>query len=206
MDDRLPNLWPREIVGRARSQSKAEFTIGLDVPVLLVRVDGLESELGIGLTEASTAGGTRLMPTLGFETVVGDLPQTAPPKLSRAPFAPAKLLAALVRSAHFVAPLRKRADSGKPFADRISVGRARNNDVVLRDASVSKFHAWFECDEEDGYYLGDARSKNTTTVNGQLVTGPDLCPLRPGDEIRFGSVEAVLCPPEILWEAIHLEG
>ncbi len=47
---------------------------------------------------------------------------------------------------HVIA-LEKRDDASGPFPSRVSIGRARNADIVLRHESVSKFHAWFERDE-----------------------------------------------------------
>ena len=32
------------------------------------------------------------------------------------------------------------------FQRRVTVGRTANNDIVLEDASVSRFHAWFQDD------------------------------------------------------------
>jgi hypothetical protein len=204
------NLLPRAVVDQVRSSSRNVFLASIDTPVLLVRVEGPDAEIALGLTESSTAGGTRLLPTLGFETIVGEIPDSsrgmASARSSKAVFGGSQVGALLLKSPYFVAPLKKRAIAGKPFADRISVGRARNNDIVLRDASISKFHAWFECDDDDAYYLGDARSKNTTSVNGALVAGPELLRLKPGDEIRFGNVETVLCPPELLWDALMAPG
>ena len=42
-------------------------------------------------------------------------------------------------SEEVVIPLEKRG--GNPFANMITIGRARNNDVVLKASEVSKFHA-----------------------------------------------------------------
>src|SRR5262245_27832586 len=40
-----------------------------------------------------------------------------------------------------ILPVAKAA--GNPYPDRISIGRARNCDVVMRDPTVSKLHAHF---------------------------------------------------------------
>ena len=73
-----------------------------------------------------------------------------------------------------------------------SVGQTRNNDVVIRDVSVSKSHAFFEDDASGGFILMDARSTNGTYVNGKRVprSGMGLpVAVRTGDLVRFGSVE-----------------
>jgi hypothetical protein len=86
-----------------------------------------------------------------------------------ATFGAAQLQVRLIRAVHFAWPLRKRPGAGKQFSERISVGRARNNDVVLRHESVSKFHAWIARDESDAYYVADASSRNGTSLNGASV-------------------------------------
>lgn len=50
----------------------------------------------------------------------------------------------------------------------ITVGRTANNDVVVSDVSVSKFHACFSL--RDGkVMLSDGASRNGTILNGQLL-------------------------------------
>src|SRR4051794_10640808 len=46
-----------------------------------------------------------------------------------------------------------------PWADRISIGRAANNDLVIRHASVSKLHAHLRVDGAR-VYVADAGSRN----------------------------------------------
>jgi len=61
------------------------------------------------------------------------------------------------------------------FTDRITVGRAETNDVVLSDRDdllVSRRHAEI-LKEREGYVLRD-RSKNGTWVAGRRI---DSCPL-----------------------------
>ena len=65
---------------------------------------------------------------------------------------------------------------------------------------MSKFHAWFEQDEDDRFYLNDAKSTNPTLRNGVAVSSS--VQVQPGDEICFGSIAALFCPPEILWDAL----
>lgn len=54
------------------------------------------------------------------------------------------------------------------YPDMITVGRTTNNDVPLRDESVSKFHAHFRI-RQGVVYLLDADSKNGTFVDGQRL-------------------------------------
>lgn len=87
-------------------------------------------------------------------------------------------------------PMRRTGRS--PFPHFITAGRAKSNDVVLGDFSVSKFHAFFQQDEEGGFWLVDSRSKNGTFVNDHPVpvhTRGDPIPLESGALVRFGAVE-----------------
>jgi hypothetical protein len=178
-----------------------------DTQLLLVQIPELDSELPQGLHGASTVSGVRLKPTydgIGFATVLHSASDDARPSwrpLGRS-FDPTTLETLCVRNTYFVVPLRRR-ETGRAFVEHISVGRARNSDIVLRHESVSKFHAWFECDESGKFYLGDAKSKNGTRVNGVSVVGGDLCPLDSGDELRFGRITTLICPPATFWEAIR---
>ena len=57
---------------------------------------------------------------------------------------------------------------GNPYPDRVSVGRARNCDVVMRDPSVSKLHAHFRIGGPK-LELVDIDSQNGTRVNGRAA-------------------------------------
>ena len=64
-----------------------------------------------------------------------------------------------------------RPPSGEPVssaAERITVGSQEGNDLVLSDATVSRFHAELTR-EPDGYRLRDLDSTNGTRVNGVRV-------------------------------------
>ncbi len=64
------------------------------------------------------------------------------------------------------------------------IGRARDNDIVLRtDTSLSRRHAVIQR-SADAFYLRDLNSSNGTLINGQLVNG--TVELRQGDEIFIG--------------------
>jgi hypothetical protein len=106
---------------------------------------------------------------------------------------------------HYVLPLRKRESADRISHDRVTVGRATNNDIVLRDGSVSKLHAWFSRHEEREFSLADADSTNHTAVNGQRLEPRKLRHLLECDRIEFGAVSGIVCFAETLWAAIHVE-
>ena len=77
----------------------------------------------------------------------------------------------------------------------VALGRGVANDIVLRDAKVSRAHARLECSDA-GCYLVDLGSTNGTRVNGARV---QRAALRPGDVIALG--DSVLrfetTPPQV---------
>jgi len=64
----------------------------------------------------------------------------------------------------------------------LTVGRHRDNDIVLRDSSVSRHHACFT-KEGENLVVTDKGSKNATVVNGLRV---ESVRLEDGDVIRIG--------------------
>jgi hypothetical protein len=91
---------------------------------------------------------------------------------------------------------------GNPYPDRISVGRARNCDVVLRDASVSKLHSHFRVKDGGSLELVDLKSQNGTAVNGKALAGDQSATVTSGDVLLFGSVSARLCSSALLWDLL----
>ena len=70
------------------------------------------------------------------------------------------------------------------FKSKITVGRAKNNDVIIRAAKVSKIHAEFVMDKDD-WQLMDMGSVNGTMVNGQRLEKSQSVKLGSGDMISF---------------------
>jgi pSer/pThr/pTyr-binding forkhead associated (FHA) protein len=84
-----------------------------------------------------------------------------------------------------------RSESGESIShdlveDSYTIGRAPENSIRLEDTSVSGRHAEIMVADQN-CYLKDLGSTNGTVINGNAVTE---APLRPGDRIRFGKVEA----------------
>jgi hypothetical protein len=77
------------------------------------------------------------------------------------------------------------------WGERISVGRAGNNDIALTDNSVSKLHAYFTCDAQ-GVSVRDMGSRNGTRVGGELLDSNSIRRLQTGDIVTFGTVSVTL--------------
>lgn len=108
------------------------------------------------------------------------------------------------RQALEVMPVRKRAD-GNPYSSMVTIGRARNNDVVLNDPSVSKMHAWIRlaCDTLHGHdTLTDSGATNGTFLHGKPVRNESVA-LCVGDRIRIGSVDLRFIDARLLYHALR---
>lgn len=53
----------------------------------------------------------------------------------------------------------------------IKVGRAKDNDIILSDKSVSRYHCEFFFDQDGNIFLTDKNSSNGTFVNGKKIIG-----------------------------------
>ena len=85
-----------------------------------------------------------------------------------------------------VVPIRKTGVN--LYQDKITVGRAANNDVILASSSVSKFHAYFRNSPDGALTLTDSGSKNGTFVDWVKLEPRRATPLRGGMEIIFGEL------------------
>ncbi len=148
----------------------------------------------------------------GFETLFGraflvrftgqlkaKLPSLATPALGITPGIESEATGDTMVLVH---PLARRPSSEHPF---ISIGRIDKNDVCIADESVSKFHAYVK-ESQGSYVLQDARSRNGTTLDGALVPGRGLgdpMPLRSGQSIRFGGVDAMFLNAKAALELVQ---
>ena len=79
---------------------------------------------------------------------------------------------------------KDRPETSFPLAkDTSTLGRHRNNDIVISDPKVSSFHARVDR-TADGHTLVDLKSRNGSHVNGKRV---ETQLLANGDEIRVGT-------------------
>ncbi len=70
------------------------------------------------------------------------------------------------------------------FKTKVTLGRAKNNDVVLRAAKISKIHAAFVVGKDE-WQLMDMGSVNGTVVNGERLEKNQSVKLQSGDILSF---------------------
>lgn len=102
-----------------------------------------------------------------------------------------------------VFPLAKKP--GAPFSEMITVGRTGNNDVVLNDVTVSRFHAYFK-GSGGSWFVCDSGSKNGTRVDGERLDARKETRLTAGAHVRFGDVEGVFYPAAELYDFLVAVG
>jgi pSer/pThr/pTyr-binding forkhead associated (FHA) protein len=92
---------------------------------------------------------------------------------------------------------------GNPYSDRISVGRAKNCDVVVRDSSVSKLHAHLRPTSDGNFEVVDLGSQNGTSVNGRALPANKSERVFVGDTLRFGAIDLLLVDGPALYELLR---
>jgi hypothetical protein len=97
-----------------------------------------------------------------------------------------------------VLPLLKVQDL---FPDMITVGRAANNDVVIDDVAVSKFHAYFRM--EDPPQIVDADSSNGTKVGGKQLAPKAPEPLREGELVTIARLNFTFVSASTCWDRLQ---
>ena len=109
----------------------------------------------------------------------------------------------------FVLEIRKK--DANAWLRWISVGRASNNDLVVRHHTISKLHARIERKEGavgsggegSPYTLADAGSTNGTWVNDQRLMSPATHTLAPGDRVLMGEVECHFLDADLLYDRLR---
>jgi len=75
--------------------------------------------------------------------------------------------------------------------ERVRLGRNASNDIVIDNSWISSFHAEFLMAPDGSAEVRDLNSSNGTTVNGERI---QKSPLKPGDTVGFGQLEAIFDP------------
>lgn len=177
-------------------------------PLLLVRIPEDDAELRAGLQSlwlpAATQSTARVAPLqLGTDLLRGH-PAGAPTTRGRSS-EHGDVLVTLGEGVHVAVTLRRKGGrhAERLGARRVSLGRATNNDVVLRHKSVSKLHVWLEPTGEDTVTVVDAASTNGTLLNSATLQKRVAAEAQSGDRLRFGDVETLLWSPRALWASLH---
>ena len=90
---------------------------------------------------------------------------------------------------------------GNPYPDRISVGRARSCDIVVRDSSISKLHAHFK--PRDGVLqLVDLDSSNGTRVDDRKIRPNEPIIVAAGARIEFGAIPTRLLDADGFYDVL----
>ena len=76
------------------------------------------------------------------------------------------------------------------WQDRISLGRAKNNDITINNQSISKLHAHFTSNKKGEIFITDIKSSNGIKLNKKRILPNKPTQLNPGDSLRFGEVKA----------------
>jgi FHA domain len=200
----LPEEVSRSLHTRGKSTFAAEYA---DTSLLVLRVEE-GGEVHNGLKAAAGEGIQSGPPARRLDYHTEALDKHAVAALLAAAGRTERDRALIVRQQlglgkQYVIPLRKRESADRISLDRVTVGRATNNDIVLRDGSVSKLHAWFSLHEEREFSLADADSTNHTAVNGRRLQPRKLHRLFECDRVEFGGISGIVCLAETLWAAVH---
>jgi hypothetical protein len=79
--------------------------------------------------------------------------------------------------------------SFKPGGRRLSVGRGKDNELMLNDGSVSKVHAALLMNREGTLLVADTGSTNGTFINGRRIGYGESRQIEEGDVVGFGDIE-----------------
>jgi len=95
-------------------------------------------------------------------------------------------------------PVRRGASSAGHL---ITVGRTADNDLVIPDLSISRFHAFVKQGPRGEWLIHDAGSTNGSTLNGRSVPqqgAGSAAELKSGDDVRLGQVELTFLEAEAM--------
>jgi hypothetical protein len=105
-------------------------------------------------------------------------------------FTPSGRLTLRLRSVNSRFLLDHKIDRLKPGGNPVTVGRGRDNDIIIDDRSVSKFHSTIALTQDGKLIVADVGSSNGTFVNNKAIRNREVVDL--GDVITFGDIEVRL--------------
>ncbi|GIW22686.1 MAG: hypothetical protein KatS3mg068_1693 [Candidatus Sericytochromatia bacterium] len=85
---------------------------------------------------------------------------------------------------------------------KITIGRASIHDIIIKKRTISKFHAYFQIDESNNYYLVDNNSTNGTKVNDKEISSNNFILIKDSDKITFSNISFVFYNPNTLYDIL----
>lgn len=115
-------------------------------------------------------------------------------------------LSSIEEQESFVYEIKKQPSN--VWMEWISIGRATNNDLVLRYPAVSKSHARLEIEttafgDPLGYKLIDNHSTTGTVLNGKVLSPDTPTPVNVDDSIIFGNIKCIILDAATLWDKLR---
>jgi len=95
---------------------------------------------------------------------------------------------------------------------RISIGRAGNNDIIIRHHTISKLHAHFlfgmlaklrQLSPSADLFLSDVGSSNGSSIAGRRLGEGEVVPVTSGSRIVFGGVQCQLLDAAELYRTLR---
>jgi FHA domain-containing protein len=201
---------PAELVRAARTLVQSVFVDEYGhSPWLAIRIPAGDQEMASALRVGSRIERVTEQPAqpLEFHTDLvalddlKEMEEPRPPSKRREPNVDA-LRELIAGRSHFRA-LRKRLDAAGALGDRVSIGRALNQDIVLRHPRVSKFHGFFLVTKSGDWSVSDAGSTNGTTVNAVRLARRKPVVVMNGDRVTFGSIETAFLDAGTVWRLLR---
>lgn len=200
-------LTPSDLVHDARREDEFAFVrLHRGAAFIAVRLldDAPELEGGLKHVAGNTLPVRPILATMAFKTQAVSASGTHTWRLGlTGSVRPSARSCSLPDGRHHLVRLAKREGVANNSSQRISVGRAATEDLVLRHMSISKFHAWFEMDEALRWHVTDAGSMNHTFVNDLQLQPRVRTLVAPGNQLRMGSVDVVFLDAATLWNAVR---
>ncbi|HEV8324672.1 MAG TPA: FHA domain-containing protein [Myxococcota bacterium] len=181
----------QDLVEPCRTRTAEEFGAKYAEPVLLILRVELE---GVGVRE-------------GLPTPLPSRPLVPPPRgvrddIDTAPATKTGVAEQLRRIAASTLVLPIGKHKVNLYQDKITLGRAPNNDVVLPHPTVSKFHGYFRA-EGAAMTFTDYASQNGTRLGWELLAPRVAHPLRDAAQLHFGDVPARYHTPAGLYDYLR---
>lgn len=100
--------------------------------------------------------------------------------------------------------IRARKRGANPFTHMITIGRAKNNDIIISATDMSKFHAYLSQDPSTGSWtLTDSGSTNGSYLDGERLIARESYPLESGQCAFLASTQITLLQGPVLYNFVR---